>query len=81
MPVKKSIYSQWWSGETCEFKTGESNELKLACCSCGLIHRIVYHTVKGSNKVKVTLSEDRKATAAYRKHHKDELECTQRGKK
>ena len=73
-----SEYEQWYDGETYEWKTGETNALKIACCHCGLIHDIVFNKIKGSNKVKITIGENKRATATYRRHHKKELKCREK---
>ncbi len=41
--------------------------LKLACCDCGLIHRINMDFIE-SNKLSVTISCDRRATGQLRRH-------------
>lgn len=46
------------------------NGYKLACCDCGLVHRLDFHVVKyGGNRTKVKFRafRDQRATAAMRR--------------
>lgn len=57
-----NVYEQVWSGE--EFDA--TGVFDLACCGCGFVHEVRARSAKG--RVKLTLRELPKATAALRKH-------------
>ncbi len=66
-------YKQIGDGE--KVKVANNMVLDVACCGCGLIHRIGF-----SRSVMTRWSLLDKATKRYRKRHAAELPCVLRGK-
>ena len=63
----KSKYEQLVEGEPFVVSVGRY-VLDMACCDCGLVHRV---TVKilSPRRVALTYIMDSRKTAAYRRHH------------
>jgi hypothetical protein len=40
---------------------------KHACCDCGLVHRIDFHTALGGRRILMRFARDERATAAVRR--------------
>ncbi len=60
------MYKQRFDGEGFELPVGEV--YKLACCDCGLVHRVVY-VVEGG-KLAMAAERDNRATGQRRRHMK-----------
>jgi hypothetical protein len=59
----KSCYDQVWDGEWWPVP----NELDLACCDCGLVHRVQFRRRKGKLEAKFIVN--RRSTGQLRRRH------------
>jgi hypothetical protein len=59
-------YGQLVDGDT--FELGKREPLKIACCSCGLVHQWKIRTTKTGYKV--TVRQDKRATGQTRRRMK-----------
>jgi hypothetical protein len=60
-------YDQIYVDEPFIIKVGKDG-LHLACCDCGLIHRVSVKIVSKA-AVALTFKEDKRMTAQFRRHH------------
>lgn len=51
-----------------EWMTPDTNNFKMACCSCGLVHKVKFRVEAGIFQMKFI--RDNRATAAMRRHSK-----------
>lgn len=49
-----------------EWMTPDIDNFKMACCDCGLVHKVKFRVEKGLLQLK--LDRDNRATAAMRRH-------------
>jgi hypothetical protein len=61
--MSRAKYTKLNDGEGFEVKSGEI--FKLACCDCGLVHKV--NIVSQGKRIGVAMARDKRATAAKRR--------------